>query len=126
MTFRLRIKDAATLQAEDLARTKDVIKARRDASIATGVTIGGIRIETDDLSQVRIVGAAVAVMQDPTLVINWKTGSGHVSLNAETVLVAAQAVRAHIQACFDREAEILGHLNAGEPYDLETGWPGEE
>lgn len=36
----------------------------------------------------------------------------------------AQAIRSHVQACFDREADLLDALDAG-TYDtemLDTGW----
>ncbi len=33
-----------------------------------GITVDGILIHTDDISQQRILGAALAVMRDPSLV----------------------------------------------------------
>jgi hypothetical protein len=35
----------------------------------------------------------------------------------------AQAVRTHVQACFDREAELLDAMMPGAAYDIEAGWP---
>jgi hypothetical protein len=70
-----------------------------------------------------ILGAAVAVTLDPSL-LNWKRADGaFVPLKAEAVLAAADAVRAHVQACYDREAELLAAIGAGVDVDLEGGWP---
>jgi hypothetical protein len=40
------------------------------------------------------------------------------------VIAIAQAVRAHVQACFDREADLRDAIDAGEAPDIDTGWPG--
>ena len=45
------------------------------------------------------------------------------ALDAATIIAVAQAVRAHVQACFDRENALLAALDADEPYDIEAGWP---
>ncbi len=60
------------------------------------------RIATGDTSQSRIVGAALAVINDPALTIQWKTEAGFVTLDAAQVLAVAQAD----DAC-----------------DIEAGWP---
>lgn len=123
MTFSLTIKTAEDLAAEAVDRERDRIKARRNTALASGTTVSGMPIATDDTSQSRITGAALAVTLDPETTIQWKTGSGFVMLDAAQVIGIAQAVRAHVQACFDREAELLAALQAGDAYDIETGWP---
>ncbi len=47
------------------------------------------------------------------------------TLNAEQILAMAQAIRSHVQACFDREADLLDAINAGtyETEMIDTGWP---
>lgn len=123
MTFSLTIKTAEDLAAEAVDRERDRIKARRNLALATGTTVSGMPIATDDISQSRITGAALAVTLDPQTTIQWKTRSGFVMLDATQVIAIAQAVRAHVQACFDREAELLAALEAEDAYDIETGWP---
>lgn len=90
-----------------------------------GVTVGSIRIDTDDRSKLLINGAAVEAMLDPAYVLRWKTPSGFVDLTAQYVIGVSRAVRAHVQACFDREAELLAALDAGTFTDsmLDEGWP---
>lgn len=46
-------------------------------------------------------------MQDEKYSCRWKTESGFVELTAPQILAIADAVRAHVQSCFDREAELL-------------------
>ncbi|WP_129590279.1 DUF4376 domain-containing protein [Roseovarius nitratireducens] len=110
-----------------LSRTSPVarrIKERRDKAMIGGVIVNGISIATDDLSQQRITGAALAAQIDSTTTVQWKMpDSTFAVLDAAQITGIAQAVRAHVQACFDREAELLSALFSGEPYDIETGWP---
>lgn len=108
-----------------LAEERRRIKARRDEALVSGTLVAGVAVQTDDLSQQRIVGAALAASMDPQAEVNWKAADGtFVTLSAPQILAIAQGVRAHVQACFDREAELLSALDAGAPYDIEDGWPG--
>jgi hypothetical protein len=103
---------------------KAQIKARRDEAIAAGIVINGLPVQTDDMSQQRITGAALAASLDPTLEVRWKVGNGaFVTLDAPAVITIAQAVRAHVQACFDREADLRDAIDAGQTPDIDTGWP---
>ena len=84
-----------------------------------------VHIDTDDRSKLLINGAALEATVDPAYVMQWKTPGGFVELTALQVIGIARAVRAHVQACFDREAELLAALDAGTltPAMLEQGWP---
>lgn len=43
----------------------------------------------------------------------WKTASGEfVTLTAPQIIALALAVRAHVQACFDREADLAAQIRA--------------
>ena len=104
----------------------DLIKARRDTAIASGTTVAGVPVHTDETSQTRIMGAAVAAMLDPAYSVQWKTAAGSfVILSAAQVIGIATAIRAHVQACFDREADLRAAVLAGASFDIEVGWPGE-
>ena len=108
-----------------LAEERRRIKARRDEALASGTLVAGVAVQTDDLSQQRIVGAALAASMDPQAEVNWKAADGtFVTLSAPQIIAIAQGVRAHVQACFDREAALLSALDAAAPYDIEDGWPG--
>lgn len=111
---------APDTSAADLAS----IRARRDAAISASITIAGMQVQTDDLSQQRITGAALAAVIDPATTVNWKVANGQfVTLDAPTIITIAQAVRAHVQACFDAEAKAGDLLSSGKDLtesDLDT------
>ncbi|MDG9928547.1 MULTISPECIES: DUF4376 domain-containing protein [unclassified Pseudomonas] len=102
-----------------------VIAARRYQAETAGTTVGGVAINTERDSQALMTGAAVQAMLDPGYQLQWKTPAGFVQLSAQQILAVAQASRAHVQACFDREAELLSALDAGtfQAGMLEEGWP---
>lgn len=93
---------------------KREIAAARWAAETGGVTIAGMTIDTSRESQALITGAALQATVDPTYTCHWKTASGFVALDAATILAVATAVRAHVQACFDREAGLLELIEAAE------------
>lgn len=116
---------AAEAQAEQQAIQSQVIAGRRYQAESAGILINGMAVATDRDSQALITGAALAASLDDTYTCNWKTGEGFVLLDAKTLLVIAKTVRAHVQACFDREAELLAAVKGGSYTDamLEQGWP---
>jgi hypothetical protein len=72
----------------------------------------------------------VGVQIDLNAVINWKIADGtFVALDAQAITAVAMAVRAHVQACFDREAVLKAEIEAATmadgiaALDLNTGWP---
>ena len=115
--------------------TLDELKAQKKAAIAAarydaetaGTTVNGITIDTGRDSQALITGAALAAMLDEGYALNWKTDAGFIHLSAPEIIAVAQAVRAHVQACFDREAELCALVDAAEtPEDLDEiiiSWP---
>lgn len=116
----------AEAKAEDAkAAAKAAIAARRYVAETAGITVNGMAIDTGRDSQALITGARLAGMDDPSYVCNWKTPGGFVQLDAETVKAIATTVRAHVQACFDREAVLLGMVEDGTYTEaaLEEGWP---
>jgi hypothetical protein len=102
-----------------------VIAGRRWEVEVGGIVVAGLTIATDDRSKLLINGAAVEAMLDPDYQMQWKTPDGFVELSGSQVLAIARAVRAHVQACFDREAELLAELEAGTFTEamLDQGWP---
>ncbi|MNC51120.1 hypothetical protein D3C75_1003990 [compost metagenome] len=58
--------------------------------------------------------------------MNWKCSSGlFIPLTSQQIIGVATAVRAHVQACFNREHEILTAIEANEFTEtmLTEGWP---
>lgn len=91
----------------------------------SGVLVDGMSINTDDRAKTLINGSAIKAMLNPAYTLRWKTPTGFVDLPSTQVLVMAQAVADFVQACFDREADLLvavgdGTFTVGM---LEEGWP---
>lgn len=125
-------KQVAMTAAEKAARDSAIaaewagrIAARRFQAETGGVTVQGIQVNTERDSQSLLTGAAFAASLDPDYRIKWKTASGFVELTGDQVIALATAVRAHVQACFDREAELLSAVADGSITGemLEQGWP---
>jgi hypothetical protein len=95
------------------AKKAEIAQARYNAEIA-GVTINGVSIKTDRESQGLITGAALKAMQDPDYTCRWKGIDGFVELTAPQIIAIADAVRAHVQSCFDHEAELLPLIASAE------------
>jgi hypothetical protein len=93
------------------AKKAEIAQARYNAEIA-GITINGVSIKTDRESQGLITGAALKAMQDNTYTCRWKGIDGFVELTAPQIIAIADAVRQHVQSCFDHEAELLPLIEA--------------
>ena len=102
-----------------------LIAARRYTAETAGTTVEGMPIDTGRDSQGLITGAAVAAMLDPAYSVRWKTVAGFVDLTSQQIIGVASAVRAFVQASFDREAVLLGAVADGSitVEMLEEGWP---
>lgn len=103
--------------------TLDEMKAFKKALMAdaryqeeiSGLDFHGNNILTDHQSQLKITGAALQATNDPSYTCNWKTADGtFVVLNAQTILAIATAVRQHVQASFDKEAQKVAAINAAQ------------
>lgn len=108
---------------------KAALAERRWQAETGGAVVAGIPVATDVRSQSVITGASVAAMLDENYSVQWKTSAGFVTLNREMVIGLAQGVRQHVQACFDREAELVEAIEAATTttalaeIDINTGWP---
>lgn len=109
------------------AQKKAEIAAARFAAETAGTTVNGVTIDTGRDSQALITGAALAAMLDENYSLNWKTTSGFIHLTAPEIIAVAQSVRAHVQACFDREGELVALVDAAKTAeDLDEiiiSWP---
>jgi hypothetical protein len=102
-----------------------LIASRRYTAEMAGTVVQGMAIATDDRSQGLITGAALAAMLDADYTIKWKTAEGFVELTGAQIIGVASAVRAYVQACFDREADLLAAVSDGSITEsmLDDGWP---
>jgi len=78
-----------------------------------GITVNGVNVLTDDRSKLMIIGARMKAVEDGNTTKQWKTPGGFVTLDAATLIAIGDAVEAHVQACFDKEAEVLALIDGG-------------
>ena len=125
-------KQVAMTAAEKAARDAAIsaewaerIAARRWLAETSGTTVAGVQVNTERDSQALLTGAAFAATLDPAYHIKWKAATGFVDLSAQQIIGVASAVRAFVQNCFNREAELLGAVADGSitAQMLEEGWP---
>lgn len=101
--------------------TLDTLKREKLAALAAwrydreigGITVAGARIDTDRQSQATITGTLVAMRENLTAAVDWKTANGaFVTLTLPQIAAVAAAVVAHVQACFTAESLLAAEINA--------------
>jgi hypothetical protein len=115
-------------QAKAAAARQRLAARRYQAEIAgtTWTDANGVAhpVATDRQSQSLVMGALLASTLPGFAGLNWKMADGtFVALAAADIASLAQAVRAHVQGCFDREAELAPQVDADPTTDIESGWP---
>ena len=71
-----------------------------------GILVDTVSVQTDDLSQQRLMAARIIAKEDPHYVVNWKSENGFVILTSPMIIALADKVRVHVQRCFDAEKTI--------------------
>lgn len=105
----------ANLPAGRKTLLKAYAAAARYAKEIAGVTLDGKTYSTDRESQAKLTAAMAmaSALADPNFTVNWKTASGFVALNPDTLKQVALAVAAHVQAAFSQEAAADAQIDAG-------------
>jgi hypothetical protein len=103
----------------------DLIAEERFRREGSGIVVAGVGIDSSRDSQSLIAGMAVSAMLDPEYRCSYKSVAGFVDLTAPQILQIAQALRSHVQACFDREKALSECARAGKYGSemLTEGWP---
>ncbi|MNC14186.1 hypothetical protein D3C75_619520 [compost metagenome] len=117
------VEDKAVTALADLKYKVAMTRYNHEVS---GITVAGMAVDTGRDSQGLIAGACLAAIIDPDYVVNWKTSSGEfLPLTAQQIIGVATAVRAHVQACFNREHELVTMIDNNTFLEsmLEQGWP---
>lgn len=101
-----------TLERAKAEKLAELAAARYEREVG-GITIGGARIKTDRESQATITGAFISLSQGLAQTIDWKAEGGQwVTLNLAQIQPIAQAVVAHVQACFTAEGQLAAEVAA--------------
>ena len=98
-----------------------------------GLSLNSMTISTDRQAQALIHGARTIaesrIKENDNRVFDFKTKSGWVELTSEQIVLIADAVGDHVQACFTNEkyhGEKIKDLLTSkelEAYDYTSGWP---
>jgi len=96
-----------------------------------GTTLNGAVVATDRTTQAKVTAAYIKATADSAYTIAaWKGADGTFSpLDAATIIAIADAIEAHVQACFSNEADLAEQISAAttltelDSVDIETGWP---
>jgi hypothetical protein len=127
-----RVFTSQEISLTELQETKlQALAERRYQAEEGGTTFVGMPLATDRTSQSKIHAAYTKAKEDPDYVIaNWKISPGvFTTLDAATIIAAGDAVRAHVQSCFDNEAILSAQITAAtnkselDAIDIEIGWP---
>lgn len=117
--------------AEAKAAKLAALADRRWRAETAGVTVNGMSLPSDQATQSKLTAAVVASVLDNNYAVNWKLADGSFTLLDHAALIAvAQGVRAHVQVCFDREAQLAALIRGAADaaalaaIDIEAGWPG--
>lgn len=88
-----------------------------------GFTFNGQTLSSDKEDQRKIDGAVLGAQLFPDTTINFKTKTGYVQIDSQTMISIGKALFAHVQACHTREMELIAALNENIETDITTGWP---
>jgi hypothetical protein len=94
-----------------------------------GVDVGGRSFATDERTRTVLIGSRIVAKEDATYTVEWKFADGFATLTAAELIAAANAVGAHVRACFAAERmhvaaiEALSDAQAVIDYDTSVGWP---
>lgn len=102
-----------------------LIAARRYACETGGIEFDGMRFETARDARTALVELNLAALRNPAFRCRWKGSAGFISLDGKMLQALGEAICRHVQSCFDREAQLLAHLEAGTFTEsmLDEGWP---
>lgn len=118
-----QVANAKTLRLAELS----AIRWRKETG---GTVVNNVTIATDDRSKIMIEGARSAAEANANYTVNWKVAAGQFTpLTAAQIISISDAVRAHIQGCFNTEQSLSASIAAATTVaavyavDLTVGWP---
>lgn len=109
---------------EVLAAKVAAIQARRAQAIVAFSYLGAPVALSSQAQQ--DIGNAIAALarKPPGAMIKWEIVDGYyVEMDLPALEAFGDAAFDHVQACFDNSESMTSAALAGEPYDLEAGWP---
>ena len=122
-TYVHTVEDARSLTLQELyAYNAD----KRWQAETGGFMFHGMMVSTDDRSKTMLIGARIKADSDPQFATRWKAKDGSfITLDATTVIAISDAVLAHVDACFTKEAAIMLDIDGAAitSYEqIDTAW----
>ncbi|WFP74492.1 DUF4376 domain-containing protein [Mesorhizobium sp. WSM4906] len=102
-----------SIRAASLSELTAYAAEKRWEKETGGVTIAGVQVSTSRDSQAMITGAYSYSEANPDETIKFKAASGWIEMDHNTVVAVANAVGAHVQACFSIEQAVSEAIAAG-------------
>jgi hypothetical protein len=106
--------DAFNAHANEIKRR---VADRRWRVETGGIVVADTFINTDRDTQSKLTAARIVAKEDPAYTVQWKLPGGFATLAAAQVIAMADAVRAHVQTAFDREAALVAHIEAATTHE---------
>jgi len=107
------LAEALAPYPDAFASLADYVSSLRYAAEVAGIEVGGMQIATDRESQGLINGAYNLVGAKPDMTIRFNVGGKSTRLDSAAVHIVAIAVGEHVQACREREGDVLDAIEAG-------------
>lgn len=113
------------------AEMREAVRAQRWRVETSGVSVGGVIVQSGETSQAKIQGANLLFELDPSLdAIDWEAQPGvWTSMDRDTVRMMGVLTGRHVQACFS-QARALHEAIAAAPdhaaldaINIYQGWP---
>lgn len=125
ITWSIKDKPVEIVRKE----VKKLLASKRYTVEVSGVVVNGSTILTDRESQATITGAKAYADLNPAAVVDWKSPTGWVQIDAATIGAIASAVGLHVQSCFSCERALSEAVDAAttvadiKAIDTSAGWP---
>lgn len=118
-------EDALAAHVNEMKRR---VAAQRWRVETGGIMADDVAVSTDRDTQAKLTAVRIIAKEDPAYTCNWKLPGGFVTVNAAQIIAMADAVRAHVQSAFDREAALLTEIEAATTHtelaavNIAAGW----
>lgn len=100
-------------ESEAIAQIPAILAAHRYAAEIGGTNVFGVDVATDRDTQAKLIAVRIMAVEDEDFTVRWKLAPGNfVTLDAPDIIQLANAVMAHVQACFEAESQIVDGIGA--------------
>ncbi|WP_180287702.1 DUF4376 domain-containing protein [Azospirillum oleiclasticum] len=116
------------LEAVKAAKLAELARVRWQRECA-GIEVDGLLVATDDRAKLLLNCMYRTAEKKPAMIHRWKQPNCEVELTSTQVIALADALSAHVQACFDRELDLRAQIEAAGTMadilgiDVTAGWP---